>query len=215
MFHGAPGTGKTLCARAIASLNNSNFISVKGPELLSKWVGESEKALREIFKKAKQASPCIIFFDEIDSIAPVRGRSGDSGTTERLICQMLSALDGIEDMNGVTVIGATNRLDMLDPALLRPGRFDMLLEFKAPDFDGRVQIFGIHLRGKPLSEEVDIKKLAAMTEGRTGADIMQICRQASLEALDEYIRDMGSGKAGVEEKVIRWRNFLNAMGAGE
>jgi transitional endoplasmic reticulum ATPase len=136
LFHGAPGTGKTLCARAIASLNNSNFISVKGPELLSKWVGESEKALREIFKKAKQASPCIIFFDEIDSIAPVRGRSGDSGTTERLICQMLSALDGIEDMNGVTVIGATNRLDMLDPALLRPGRFDMLLEFKAPDFEG-------------------------------------------------------------------------------
>ena len=145
----------------------------------------------------------------------MRGRGGDSGVTERLICQMLSELDGIEDLNGVTVVGATNRLDMLDPALLRPGRFDMLLEFKVPDFDGRVRIFGIHLRGKPLADDVDAEKLAAMTEGSNGADIMEICRQASLDALGEYVRNMDVVGAGGEDKRIHLRNFLHVMGADD
>ncbi|MPN43248.1 ATP-dependent zinc metalloprotease FtsH [bioreactor metagenome] len=178
-------------------------------------MGESEKALREIFKKARQAAPCIVFFDEIDSMVPVRGRSGDSSTSERLICQMLSELDGIEELNGVTVIGATNRFDMLDPALLRPGRFDMLLEFKSPDLSGRAEIFKIHLRGRPLAADVDVKKLAAATEGFTGADIMKVCQQASMDALSEYIRDMEAGKAHPEERTICFRNFANAMGRGD
>ena len=209
LFYGAPGTGKTLFAKAIASLNNANFISVKGPELLSKYVGESEKSLREIFKKARQAAPCILFFDEIDSVVPVRGRSGDSNTTERVICQMLTEIDGIEDLYGVMVIGATNRLDMVDPALLRPGRFDLLIEFSAPGPVARAEIFRIHLKGKPIDGDVDINKLAAMTEGYTGADIAEVCRKAALEALSEYI------KAGIEsgegKRHIRFVHFQNAM----
>jgi transitional endoplasmic reticulum ATPase len=187
LFYGSPGTGKTLMAKAIASLNNANFISVKGPELLSKWVGESEKSLREIFKKAKQAAPCIIFFDEIDSLVPVRGRGSDSSTTERIICQMLTEIDGMEDLNGVLILGATNRLDMIDPALLRPGRFGMTLEFKEPTLEERIEIFKIHLKKKPIKDDVDFMKLAQLTEGFTGADIMEICQQAALEALSEYI----------------------------
>jgi transitional endoplasmic reticulum ATPase len=214
MFYGVPGTGKTLLAKAIASLNNANFISVKGPELLSKWVGESEKSLREIFKKAKQAAPCIVFFDEIDSLVPARGKHSDSDVTERLLCQMLAELDGIEELKGVTVIGATNRLDIVDPALLRPGRFDMLLEFTPPDFKGRVEIFGIHLSGRPLADDVDMYKLAGMTEGRTGADIMEICRQASLEALSGYIKKSGTNSSHRETIVIRLGDFLKVMGEG-
>jgi transitional endoplasmic reticulum ATPase len=211
LFHGVPGTGKTMLARAIASLNNANFISIKGPELLSKWMGESEKALREIFKKAKQAAPCVIFFDEIDSIAPVRGRSGDSGTTERIICSMLTEMDGIEDLKGVTVIGATNRLDMVDPALLRPGRFDMLLEFKAPDFEERIEIFKIHLSGKPVANDVDELKLAQLTSGFTGADIMEVCRAAEMEALSEYISILNKNEDYNGDKVIHYADFVNSL----
>lgn len=187
LFYGLPGTGKTLLAKAIATLNKANFISVKGPELLSKWVGESEKSLREIFKKARQAAPCIIFFDEIDSIVPVRGKGGDNSTTERLLCQLLTEIDGVEKLNGVIIIGATNRLDIIDPALLRPGRFGMTLEFKKPDLFEREEIFRIHLKEKPIGEDVDISKLAEQTDGCSGADIMDICEKAALEALSNYI----------------------------
>ncbi|MGB8454946.1 MAG: CDC48 family AAA ATPase [Anaerocolumna sp.] len=215
LFYGAPGTGKTLFAKAIASLNNANFISVKGPELLSKWIGESEKGLRDIFKKAKQAAPCIIFFDEIDSLVPVRGRNSDSNTTERIICQMLTEIDGIEELNGVVIIGATNRRDIVDPALLRPGRFEMLLEFKAPDIIGRAQIFKIYLEGKPLAEDVDLFELARMTENRTGADIMEICQRAALDALSDYLHDVELNKEDINNKTIRFSNFQNVMEAGD
>jgi transitional endoplasmic reticulum ATPase len=213
MFYGAPGTGKTLVAKAIASLNNANFISVKGPELLSKWTGESEKALREIFKKAKQAAPCILFFDEIDSLVPVRGRNNDSNTTERMICQMLTEIDGIEELKGVTVIGATNRLDMLDPAMLRPGRFDLLLEFTAPDLSGRAEIFQICLKGKPLSEDVDVSELASLTEGCTGADIAAICQRAALNALSGYINC--NDRQSMGEKAIHIQDFYEILEGGE
>lgn len=211
LFHGAPGTGKTLFAKAIASLNNANFISVKGPELLSKWVGESEKGLRDIFKKAKQAAPCIIFFDEVDSLVPTRGRNSDSSTTERMICQMLTEIDGIEELNGVLVIGATNRLDMVDPALLRPGRFDLLLEFKAPDFKDRISIFEIGLKAKPIAEDVDLSVLAKMTEHCSGAEIMDICQRASLDALSGYVAGMESGAEKMRMETISMNNFLNVI----
>lgn len=215
LFYGEPGTGKTLFAKAIASLNNTNFISVKGPELLSKWVGDSEKGLRDIFKKAKQAAPCIIFFDEIDSLVPVRGRNTDSNTTERIICQMLTEMDGIEELNGVTVIGATNRRDIVDPALLRPGRFDLLLEFKAPDLAGRVEIFKIYLKGKPLAEDVDLIMLAEMTKGCTGADIMELCQRAALDALSEYINHVQRNQEDNSNKMITLRNFQNVLEMGD
>ena len=211
LFYGAPGTGKTLMAKAIASLNNANFISVKGPELLSKWVGESEKGIREIFKKAKQASPCIIFFDEIDSIIPVRGSGTDNSTIERIICQVLIEMDGIEDLNGVLLIGATNRLDMIDPALLRPGRFGMTLEFKVPNLEERIEIFKINLRGKPIEDDMDLVKLAQLTEGFTGADIMEVCQQAALEALTDYINHSELDNSHKEPIVIYFKHFENII----
>ena len=215
MFYGASGTGKTLFAKAIASLNNANFISVKGPELLSKWLGESEKGLRDIFKKARQAAPCVIFFDEIDSLVPTRGRNSDSNTTERIICQMLTEIDGMEELNGVIVIGATNRIDIVDPALLRPGRFDILLEFKAPDLIGRVEIFKIYLAGKPLADDVDIYKLAEITEGCNGADIRGICHGAALEALSEYIYKLEKNNSEECIKQICFCHFHNAIEKGD
>ncbi|OGO93634.1 MAG: AAA family ATPase [Clostridiales bacterium GWF2_38_85] len=212
LFYGAPGTGKTLVAKAIASFKNSNFISIKGPEILSKWVGESEKGLREVFKKAKQAAPCIIFFDEIDSLVPARGRNSDNDTTGRIICQMLSEIDGIEELNGVTIIGATNRLDIVDPALLRPGRFDILLEFKVPDLGDRIEIFKIHLKNKPIADDVNIIMLANMSEGYTGADIMDLCQRAALNALSEYIEKYGNDiNTKNKKRVISLANFLNII----
>ncbi len=206
LFYGAPGTGKTLTAKAIASLNNANFIAVKGPELLSKWVGESEAKLREIFKKAKQAAPCVVFFDEMDSLVPVRGRGSDSNATERLICQLLAEMDGIEELNGVVVIGATNRLDMVDPALLRPGRFELFLEFKAPDYQERIEIFKIYLRTMPVADDMDIPKLARMTQDCTGADIKRICQKAALDALSEYLRSQEE-----KDKIIRFDHFQHVL----
>jgi transitional endoplasmic reticulum ATPase len=207
LFYGAPGTGKTLMAKAIASLSNANFISVKGPELLSKWVGESEKGLREIFKKAKQASPCVIFFDEIDSIMPVRGRGSDSNITERLICQMLTEIDGVEELNGVLIIGATNRLEMIDPALLRPGRFGVLLEFKSPNLEERIEVLKVQLRGKPIADDVDLAKLAELTESFTGAEIMEVCQQAALEALSEYVNEIEEDNFYDKPSIIYFKHF--------
>ncbi|MCJ7690045.1 MAG: AAA family ATPase, partial [Clostridiaceae bacterium] len=211
MFYGEPGTGKTLMAKAIASLNNANFISVKGPELLSKWVGETEKSLREVFKKAKQATPCVIFFDEIDSIVPIRGKGSDNSVTERIICQMLTEIDGVEDLKGVLIIGATNRLDMIDTALLRPGRFGMKLEFKSPNFEERIEIFKVQLRGKPIADDVDLVALSKLTNCVTGADILEICQQAALEALSDYIRCSELNNDFNEPTVIYFKHFENII----
>ncbi|MBI2871846.1 MAG: CDC48 family AAA ATPase [Chloroflexi bacterium] len=189
LLSGPPGTGKTLLAKAVASQSGVNFISVKGPALLSKWVGESEKGVREVFRKAKQASPCIIFFDEIDALAPVRGTGGDSHVTERVISQLLTEMDGIEELTGVVVLAATNRPDIIDPALLRPGRFDIQIELPMPDEEARREIFAIHTRGKPLANDVDPDRLARATAGLTGSEVEAICRRASMLAIREFVGD--------------------------
>jgi transitional endoplasmic reticulum ATPase len=187
LLFGPPGTGKTMLAKAVASESEANFISIKGPELLSKYVGESEKAVRETFRKAKQAAPSVIFFDEIDAMAPERGLSTDAHVTERVVSQILTEIDGLEELKDVVVIAATNRPDIIDPALLRPGRFDRLIYVKPPDKEERRKIFEIHILGKPLAEDVDLNLLADMTDGYVGADIDAICREASLLALRTLI----------------------------
>ena len=189
LLYGPPGTGKTLLAKAVASTSESNFISIKGPELLSKWVGESEKGIREIFRKARQASPCVIFFDEIDAIAPRRSGydAGDSHVTERLVSQMLTEIDGLEDLKGVVIIGATNRPDIIDEALLRPGRFDRLLEIPIPDNNTRKQILQIHLKKKPLASDVDIDKLVTLTDSFTGAEIESLVNASAIAAVKEHV----------------------------
>ena len=186
LLYGPPGCGKTLLAKAVATESEANFISVKGPEILSKWVGESEKAVRKIFRKARQAAPCVVFFDEIDAIAPARGyRYGDSGVTDRIVNQLLTEMDGLVLLKGVVILAATNRPDILDPALLRPGRFDRILYVPAPDEKARYEIFKVHTRRMPLSEDVDLHELARITEGYTGADIAAVCREAAMAALRE------------------------------
>jgi len=191
LLYGAPGTGKTLLAKAVANESGVNFISVKGPALMSKYLGESEKGIREVFKKAKQAAPTIIFFDEIDALVPIRGAGGGDSThtTERVISQFLTELDGIEELKGVVVIGATNRFDMIDPAILRPGRFDSLLELPIPDEATRFEIFKIHTKGKPLDKDVDFSSLVKVTDRYTGAEIEAICRGASMLAIREYVSE--------------------------
>ncbi|MCZ7382105.1 MAG: CDC48 family AAA ATPase [Candidatus Methanoperedens sp.] len=197
MLFGPPGTGKTMLAKAVATESQANFISIKGPELLSKYVGESEKAVRETFRKARQAAPTIIFFDEIDSIVPPRGAAFDTGVTERVVSQILTELDGLEELKNVVVIAATNRPDMVDPALLRPGRFDRFIYIRPPDLAEREAILKIHLKGKPLAGEVNIKELARRTEGYVGADIEAICREAAILALRECI------KPGMEREDVK------------
>ncbi|MDJ0271395.1 MAG: CDC48 family AAA ATPase, partial [Aigarchaeota archaeon] len=187
LLYGPPGTGKTLLAKAVATESQANFISVKGPEVLSKWVGESEKAVREIFRKARETAPCIIFFDELDSIAPRRGIHTDAGVTDRIVNQLLTEMDGMQSLKGVVVLGATNRPDILDPALLRPGRFDRVLYVPPPDRNARLAIFKIHTREMPLDQDVDLEQLAALTEGYTGADIEAVVREAALIAARENI----------------------------
>jgi len=189
LLYGPPGTGKTLLAKAVANEAGMNFITVRGPELLNKFVGESERALREIFRKARQVAPCIIFFDEIDAIAPKRGGHFDSGVLDRLVNQLLTELDGITTRGDVVVIGATNRPDIIDPALLRPGRFDRIVYVPPPDKEARKKIFEIHTRKVPLADDVDFEKLAEKTEGYSGADIAAVCREAALEALREKVRE--------------------------
>ena len=215
LLYGPPGTGKTLMAKAAANESEANFISIKGPELLSKWVGESEKGVREIFRKARQAAPCIIFFDEIDAIAPKRGGDfGDSHVTERLISQLLTELDGLEILTNVLVIGATNRPDIVDPALLRPGRFDRLLYVPPPDRDSRVQILKIHIKKKPLDEAVDIEKLADQTDGYTGADIASLSSAAVMLALREHVskyKDPKEAEKHKDELKIQMKHFEDAM----
>ncbi len=188
LVYGPPGTGKTLLAKAVAHESKVNFITIKGPALMSKYIGESEKGVREAFKKAKQASPCILFFDEIDAVAPARGGgAGDAHVSERVISQFLTELDGIEELKGVMVLAATNRLDIIDPALLRAGRFDLLLELPVPDEKTRSEIFKIHTKGKPLAKAVDLKALAHTTANCVGSDIEFICRRASLSAIRDFV----------------------------
>lgn len=185
LLYGPPGTGKTLLAKAVANESEANFISIKGPEILSMWVGDSEKAIRETFRKARLASPTVIFFDEIDSLAPRRGMNSDSSVTERVISQLLTEIDGMEKLNNVIVLAGTNRPDILDPALLRPGRFDRLLYVKPPDFKGRNEILEIYTKKMPLGSDVDIEKISKSLDGFVGADIEAFCREAGLIALRE------------------------------
>ena len=212
LLYGPPGTGKTMLAKAVATESQANFISVKGPEFLSKWVGESEKAVRETFRKAKQAAPCIIFFDEIDSITPTRGTGSDAHVTERVISQMLSEIDGIEELHNVTVIAATNRPDIIDAALLRPGRLDRLVYVTPPDENSRHEIFRIHLANKPLESDVDLNMLSKDTDGFTGADIASICNEATMLAIREYVLS-GKPTAGnaINELKISIRHLREAM----
>ena len=184
LLTGPPGCGKTMLAKAIANESQVNFISVKGPALLSKYIGESERGVRDMFRKAKQAAPCIIFFDEVDALVPARGAGGgDAHVADRVLSQFLTELDGVEELKGVLMLGATNRQDMLDPAILRPGRFDQIVEIPLPDEPGRRQIFEVHLRNKPLAPGIDIAKLAAATEEFSGAEIQGICVGAALSAV--------------------------------
>ncbi len=187
LLEGPPGTGKTLLAKVVARESEANFIAVKGPEILSKWVGESEKGIREIFKKARAAAPCIVFFDEIDTLVPERGGNFASEVSERIVGQLLAELDGLEEMPGVMVLGATNRAELLDPALLRPGRFDLTIALPLPDFAAREAIAWVHLRERPLADDVDPRLIARETAGRSGADIAGLCRQAAVLAIREAI----------------------------
>ena len=201
-LYGPPGTGKTLLARAVATESEANFIAIKGPEMLSKWVGESERAVRETFRKAKMASPAIIFFDEIDAVVPRRGSGiGDAHVTERVISQMLTELDGLEKLENVVVLAATNRPDLIDSALLRPGRFDRLVLVPAPDKHARLEIFKIHTRGMPLGKDVSLEKLAEESEGYVGSDIQAICREAAMMVLRKDIKG----------KEVRMEHFREAM----
>jgi transitional endoplasmic reticulum ATPase len=187
LLAGPPGSGKTLIARALANQCEASFISIKGPELLSKWVGEAEKGVREVFRRAKQAAPCIVFFDEIDSLAPRRTGDTDRSFSNGVIAQLLTEMDGIEGREGVIVLAATNRPELIDPALLRPGRFDLIVELEYPNEEGRRKIFAVHTRGRPLAPEITMEELARLTPGRSGADIEAICRRAALLALREWI----------------------------
>jgi transitional endoplasmic reticulum ATPase len=200
LLYGPPGTGKTLLAKAVAKESEANFILVNGPSLLSKWVGESEKAVREIFRKARQTSPTILFFDEIDALVPRRGRGNGEGsqTTEKMVNQVLTEMDGLESLNDVLVIGATNRPDIIDPALLRQGRFDRVIFTPVADEEGRKKIFEIYLKGMPLFEDIDVNKLASKTKGYVGADIEGVCREAGMIALRE---DMNAEKVKMEHFI--------------
>ncbi len=215
LLYGPPGTGKTLMAKAAANESEANFISIKGPELLSKWVGESEKGVREIFRKARQAAPCIIFFDELDAIAPTRGGDhGDSHVTERVISQFLTEMDGLEILTNVVIIGATNRPDIIDPALLRPGRFDRILYVQPPDRESRLQILKIHTKKKPLDKNINLEELADKTEGYTGADLASLASAAVILSLREHISKYPEPKEAEnhsKELKINTRHFDDAM----
>ena len=214
LLYGKPGTGKTLLAKAVANESGVNFISIKGPQLISRYVGESERGVRETFRTAKHAAPTILFLDEIDSLVPRRGSSStDSHVTERVISQFLTEMDGIEELKGVVVLAATNRLDLVDPAILRSGRFDFLFELPLPDEKTREEIFKIHTKNKPLAEDVDLTNLAKESDGRTGSDIEFVCRKASMLAVREYIeRNSAKNKATLEgELKVSRQHFDQAL----
>ncbi len=202
LLFGPPGCGKTMLARAVATEGEANFIAIKGPELFSKWVGESEKGIREVFRKGRMAAPSIIFFDELDSVVPRRGMGfGDSGVSERVLSQLLTEMDGIESLENVVVIGASNRPDIIDPAILRPGRFDRLIYVPAPDHATRLQIFKIHTKNMPLARDVDLDQIASQAAGYSGADIEAVCREAGLVAL----------RRDIEVKDVTGEHFRDAI----
>ena len=208
LLHGPPGTGKTLIAKALAKMTESNFISIKGPELLSKWVGESEKGVREMFRKARQAAPCIIFLDEVDALVPRRGGGSDSHVTENVVSQILTEIDGLEELNNVLIIGATNRLDIVDEALLRPGRFDRIIKVPNPDIDGRKHIFEIHTKNKPLANDVKISEIVRLTDDFSGAEIAAVANRAAITALKRYV----SGKSkNIREIKINQQDLVDAV----
>lgn len=210
LLHGVPGTGKTLLAKALAGETEANFISVKGPQLLSRWVGESERGLREIFRKARQAAPCIIFFDEIDAVAPRRG-GGENPVDERMVSQLLTELDGIEELKGVVVLAATNRIDRIDPALLRPGRLEFHIEIPKPDTATRRAILRVQTRRMPLGKDVDLEALVASTEGLVGADLEGLCRQAVLFAIREIVIPTEESESALRALTIAKRHFDKAL----
>lgn len=202
LIYGPPGCGKTLLARAVATESEANFITIKGPEVFSKWVGESEKAIREVFRKARMAAPAVIFFDEIDSLVPRRGAGfSDSGVSERVISQLLTEMDGIVSLEDIVIIAATNRPDMVDPAVLRPGRFDRLIYVPEPDEASRLQIFQIYMKGMPLAKDVDVKNLTVLAKGYSGADIEALCREAAMHAL----------RCDVNAKEVTMKDFEEAL----
>jgi transitional endoplasmic reticulum ATPase len=204
LLYGPPGSGKTLLARAVATESEANFISIKGPEIFSKWVGESEKAIREVFRKGRTAAPAIIFFDELDAIVPRRGLGyADSGASQRVISQLLTEIDGIETLQNVLVIAATNRPDMLDPAVMRPGRFDRLIYVPSPDFESLKEIFKIHAGSMPLSKDVSLDELARKAQGYSGADIEAICREAAMNALREDVDATEVSRRDFDEAMER------------
>ncbi|MGH9984052.1 MAG: CDC48 family AAA ATPase, partial [Nitrososphaeraceae archaeon] len=222
LLHGPSGTGKTMLAKAVATESEANFISVKGPELMSKWVGESEKGIRDIFRKARQASPCVIFFDEVDSIASVRGGAmlggfGSGGAfsgSERMISQLLTEMDGMQEMHDIVVIAATNRVDMIDTALLRPGRFDKIVYIPNPDKVTRERILQIHTNGKPIKKDVDIDRIAEMTEGFSGADVSSVANTAVSLVLHDYIQKYQSPEEALRhtsEPLVSMRHFEDAI----
>jgi len=209
LLHGPPGTGKTLIAKALAKMTESNFISIKGPELLSKWVGESEKGVREIFRKARQAAPCIIFLDEVDALVPRRGSGGsDSHVTENVVSQILTEIDGLEELNNVLIIGATNRLDIVDEALLRPGRFDRIIKVPNPDEKGRQHIFEIHTKNKPLGSDVKISEIVKLTDNFSGAEIAAVANRAAITALKRYV---GGKSENIKEIKITQQDLIDAV----
>ena len=216
LLYGPPGVGKTLLAKAVATESGANFISVKGPALMSRWVGETERAVRELFHKAKLASPCIVFLDEIDSIAPRRGGSDATSVTDRTIAQLLTEMDGVQELKGVVILAATNRKDLVDPALLRAGRFDFLVELPLPESAARLEIFKVHTRGRPLARDVDLDELAgAASAGQSGADIELACRNAGLAAIREFLGARKEAADSDTDFVITLEQFRTAIrGAG-
>jgi transitional endoplasmic reticulum ATPase len=214
MLHGPSGTGKTLLAKAVATESEANFISIRGPELLSKWVGESERGVREVFRRARQAAPCVIFFDEIDALAPTRGMGGDSMVTERVVSQLLTELDGIQSLNGVVVLAATNRIDMVDPALVRPGRFDKTISIPLPNKEARAQIISLNLEGKQKDKDVVLDRLVEMTEGFSGADVAALVNTAVSIVLQEYVAKYPKpeeAKAHIKEAIVTMDHFKEAV----
>ena len=214
MLYGPSGTGKTLLAKAVATESEANFISVRGPELLSKWVGESERGIREVFRRARQASPCVIFFDEVDALAPTRGMGGDSMVTERVVSQLLTELDGVQSLQGVVVLAATNRIDIVDTALLRAGRFDKLIQIPLPDKDARKEILKIHMRGVPIGKDVDVERIIDMTEGLSGADMSLLTNTAVSIVLQGFISKYpkpDDAKKHVDEAIVGMEHFMEAI----
>jgi transitional endoplasmic reticulum ATPase len=205
LLYGPPGTGKTLLAKAVAKESEANFIQVKGPSLLSMWVGKSEEGVRKIFERARQVSPCVIFFDEMDALASKRGLESGTKVTERVLNQLLAEMDGLEELNNITVIAATNRPDMLDTALLRPGRFDRILLVPGPLKEGRLQILKIHTKKVPLDKDIDLKKLAEQTEGFVGADLENLVRESAMLALRENIDTQLVSKKHFDEALKKVR----------